>query len=733
MLRGRQAVSAHLLREMLDPAERLARRPGRRARLAAARAFYLLGTALYWKHRPDLVAQARKLLLTKAAVLSGRAGDAHGQAKAVRMAGVCEGWLGRPDRSLAHHLEAIRLLVTCQAARSVRRDLADCHRTVSIALAKQDRWQEALDSCEAAARLYRSLMDGADSRQKTDLKWNLCDCEWYTPGRVLADHAREGDVEPLRHARHLLTRARAWYDARRAARPAQTRDMLKRIADTDKTLSTVAYKLGDHEEALTRVSQAIDLRARLGLPEPWVIYHRGVSREKTGDTRGAYEDFASALNLIERTREDFTEEEYRRTFLTQRLEIYGDMVQRCLEDNRLPEAYAWAQRSKARLLNEELLTRQPEVGRGGRRAARPAVAAWERAVAIQPEEVASWLEPDEAFLDFYPLRKEILVFIIRRGGLSHERLKISLEKARELADCLRGVLDQARTGLTGPEAGAVADHLFRTWGPLLMNPLLGRLEGVTHLYIAEAGPLSGFPMEALALEDGEPLMVRFTVSYLSSPLMFKRLHERVRRQDRRRPGPSVVAGVGGDDLPAIAREVETVSRIVSGCEVLSDSAATPEAVLEAAARASVVHLACHAEFVPEKPEASYLQLAPAESKRGRLSLGHVAEEWESSGAPLIVLSGCETGSGVYEPGDEAISLARAFVVAGAGGMVVSLWKVGDEPTELLMREFYGHLRLGPARALRRAMARVREVSPHPWAWAGFRYLGLRNWNPFQGR
>ena len=47
----------------------------------------------------------------------------------------------------------------------------------------------------------------------------------------------------------------------------------------------------------------------------------------------------------------------------------------------------------------------------------------------------------------------------------------------------------------------------------------------------------------------------------------------------------------------------------------------------------------------------------------------------------FVLSGCETALGENTPGEGAMSLQRAFQVAGARTTVASLWSVPDEKTK----------------------------------------------------
>jgi len=66
---------------------------------------------------------------------------------------------------------------------------------------------------------------------------------------------------------------------------------------------------------------------------------------------------------------------------------------------------------------------------------------------------------------------------------------------------------------------------------------------------------------------------------------------------------------------------------------------------------------------------------------------------------LVTLSACETGVSSPNAGDELVGLTRGFFYAGTPSLVVSLWKVNDEVTTVLMQEFYERLRDGKPRPL----------------------------------
>jgi CHAT domain-containing protein/tetratricopeptide (TPR) repeat protein len=79
---------------------------------------------------------------------------------------------------------------------------------------------------------------------------------------------------------------------------------------------------------------------------------------------------------------------------------------------------------------------------------------------------------------------------------------------------------------------------------------------------------------------------------------------------------------------------------------------------------------------------------------------------------LVVLSACDTGLGEVHSGEGVFGLRRAFVLAGAKTLVMSLWHVPDLATAILMERFYGNLLdrgLPRDEALRRAQVHVRDL------------------------
>jgi CHAT domain-containing protein len=88
---------------------------------------------------------------------------------------------------------------------------------------------------------------------------------------------------------------------------------------------------------------------------------------------------------------------------------------------------------------------------------------------------------------------------------------------------------------------------------------------------------------------------------------------------------------------------------------------------------------------------------------------------------LVVLSACETGLGEVRDQEGVYGLQRAFRLAGARNIVMSLWRVPDAPTRAFMEAFYASLmEKGEARtAFAAARQAMRRQYGNPYYWAGF--------------
>ena len=92
---------------------------------------------------------------------------------------------------------------------------------------------------------------------------------------------------------------------------------------------------------------------------------------------------------------------------------------------------------------------------------------------------------------------------------------------------------------------------------------------------------------------------------------------------------------------------------------------------------------------------------------------------------IVIMSACETGLGEVKNGEGVYGLQRAFIVAGAQNLIMSLWKVNDETTQLLMSEFYNQWFSGKSKtdAFNEAILKVKKDFAKPYYWGAFVILG----------
>jgi CHAT domain-containing protein len=191
---------------------------------------------------------------------------------------------------------------------------------------------------------------------------------------------------------------------------------------------------------------------------------------------------------------------------------------------------------------------------------------------------------------------------------------------------------------------------------------------------------------------------------------------------------------GWKELPGTRAEAGALARLfASGRQpvtVLADADACEPKLAELAqsgalGRFRYLHFATHGTFDPRFPLQSAVVLAQPDRPQvappglgryvfdGELTAAEVLENWTLD-ADLVTLSACETGLGKYESGEGFLGFAQAALLAGSRAVCLSLWRVDDAATALLMERFYQNL-LGRREGLKGPLPKA-EALAEAQAW-----------------
>ena len=327
------------------------------------------------------------------------------------------------------------------------------------------------------------------------------------------------------------------------------------------------------------------------------------------------------------------------------------------------------------------------------------------------------------------------------------------------------------------------DRSGRALRTAVFDPLVAAFSDRKRLFLAPDGDLSRLPFEVLPTDDGRRLIDDYCISYVSCGRDVLRFQAQSTGQpsealvvadpdfDLRDDGkatsrqPDVTAGrqsrdlgetdLSFDRLLGTREEGERIAKLLKVRPWLQ--AEVLERRLKQVRSPWILHLATHGFFLADQgrePDQhawiggsdmgrfaglrlenpllrSGLALAggntwlrkgqlPPEAEDGLLTAEDVTG-MDLLDTELVVLSACDTGLGEIRTGEGVFGLRRAFVLAGAKTLVMSLWKVPDEETRELMEDFYRRILAGEPRAeaLRNAQLAMKAKYPDPFFWGAF--------------
>lgn len=289
-----------------------------------------------------------------------------------------------------------------------------------------------------------------------------------------------------------------------------------------------------------------------------------------------------------------------------------------------------------------------------------------------------------------------------------------------------------------------------------VDPLL---TGKKTLYLSPDGVFAQINVNTIRKPGGDYVGNRFDVVIFgnSRDLITVRARKPVTGKDAFLLGFPEFGGVV-PALPGTKVEIATVGNILktAGYNVSqrTQTEAT-EASIKELGGPSLVHIATHGYFLPDNegdamgvsaehaknnpllrsglilagtPDPNKEeQKADLESNDNGILTAYEAMNLNLEGTDLIVLSACETGLGEVKAGEGVYGLQRAFQVAGANALLMSLWKVDDAATQLLMTNFYTNWTKGgnKLKAFKQAQVQLMANPKYkdPYYWGAFVMMG----------
>ncbi len=484
------------------------------------------------------------------------------------------------------------------------------------------------------------------------------------------------------------------------------------------------------QRAISMFGRALDRAIALDYPQPQASLRaqRAEAYLAIGDEESARTDLTEAVAAIERSWELALQEtnaqerahgqELWRDYLGTGRAFFDQLIRLLVQEGRGAEAFAVAERAKARELLDSMASRSRHREALLRPGAKPA--------AIRPSlprnttVVAYWLLDDRLFI-WHLGRSNLTIrsISVDRKGLEHR-----------IASMHRGI------AIGTPERELLSE--LRWLHSKLIEPIESSINPNDLLVIVPDGSLHGVPFAALA-DNHRFLIERNPIAIVPSANIAAVIWQRNRtRLFPAAPSLLVVSPAfdarlfdGGDfpelsPLPGAALEAREVASRYENAQILNGHDATLSALIDQIAGKTVVHFAGHAVGSPQD---SFLVLASDErSPTGALSATNLSL-LPLEQTHLVVLSACRTAGG-HPIGALGVSrLVRPLLGAGIPAVVGTLWDARDRATQELMGFFHESIQTGeePADALRIAQ---RQMLGHPTTnlrsivgWAAFQVVG----------
>jgi CHAT domain-containing protein len=303
------------------------------------------------------------------------------------------------------------------------------------------------------------------------------------------------------------------------------------------------------------------------------------------------------------------------------------------------------------------------------------------AAAPPPQVVAllkARLRPDAAVLCLLPLQDRLLGWVIRKDAVYFRPVDVGRAE-------MDGMVKELDLALRRSDPGAM--NLARSFGERVVGPFAARIGPARRVFVVAAGALASVPFAWLPDAGGQPLGRRWEISMAPSLGYLAA----ARPPDAGRGPRFLAVGFAGEGpdlppLPSAQAEAEGLARRLQGDTLLGHQA-TPEAMLRLLPGTRTLHFAGHAVGHAERPGLSSLVLAGPEGRAAYLTANEIARA-DLGSLRLAVLAACQAAATTADYTEGGVSLARAFLAAGARTVVGPLWAVSDPEMKALSAVLY---------------------------------------------
>lgn len=545
----------------------------------------------------------------------------------------------------------------------------------------------------------------------------------------------------------------AAHDTRRLARLHYDRGLLHLLWMQESKPSSV-------DIARSSLRQAAQLFQDLGDREGYlrVLLAQGRIERIAGNTDRALELLKEAVQGVESTRDSIKDPELRRSYFAIKQDYHLHYIGALLDADRQDpsagfglQALETSESRRARSLLDSVHS-----------AAQPGT--------VGIRSIQKLLEEETLLIEYSQVADTNV-----SGGRTGERLcawlvtsdSVELRRTSVLRDVMRAAetMRRAQGHLSASGAGNRQFQMAaRELSQMLLAPL-GSLNRFKRIVIVPDAPLRLIPFAALPdPTTGRPLVETFEVVTLPSARLlagmrqmradtgppskqlavfadpvFDQFDPRLPANQRKRRLPTPISSLerGGTTYPRLPfsrREAQAILSLVKAEErfIALDFEATRESVIRAGLdQYRLLHFATHGitDRVDHRRTGMALSMITSDGKPANGFLQSTDVAAIKLRADLVVLSGCQTGTGPELRGEGVLGLGFAFLSAGAKAVLSSLWKVDDQATAYFMTNFYtemlGPKKHTPAQALRSAQIKMASHPAwnSPYHWAGFSLQG----------